>query len=68
MQRDSHQIRGWFKSTFSGVSGNCVEVAFAAGDVAVRDSKDPAGPALRFTAAEWLAFLAGVRAGEFDLH
>jgi hypothetical protein len=33
---------------------------------AVRDSKDPAGPALTFSAAEWSAFSAGVRAGEFD--
>jgi hypothetical protein len=35
--------------------------------VAVRDSKDPAGPVLTFTAPEWSAFLAGVRDGEFDL-
>lgn len=33
---------------------------------AVRDSKDPAGAALVFTTAEWGAFTAGVRAGEFD--
>lgn len=33
---------------------------------AVRDSKDPTGPALTFTAAEWSAFTAGVRASEFD--
>ena len=38
------------------------------GDViAVRDSKDPAGPKLAFTAPEWEAFTAGVRDGEFDL-
>jgi hypothetical protein len=34
--------------------------------VLVRDSKDPAGPRLAFTAAEWVAFLAGVKACEFD--
>ena len=68
MRRDSSQIENWFKSSFSGVSGNCVEIAVLADGVAVRDSKDPAGPALRFTPMEWLAFLAGVRAGEFDLH
>jgi Domain of unknown function (DUF397) len=33
----------------------------------VRDSKDPAGPKLVFPAAEWLAFTAGVKVGEFDL-
>jgi hypothetical protein len=34
--------------------------------VYVRDSKDPAGPALAFAAPGWSAFVAGVRAGEFD--
>lgn len=31
---------------------------------AVRDSKDPEGPALRFTADAWRAFLAGVKSGQ----
>jgi hypothetical protein len=44
----------------------CVEVASLSGDIAVRDSKDPAGPALRFTAAAWSAFTIGIHAGEFD--
>jgi len=58
----------WRKSSFSGgAQQNCVEVAqTAAGTVAVRDSKDPAGPVLRFTRAEWTAFVCGVRAGEFE--
>ena len=55
----------WHKSSFSGANG-CVEVALVEGGAAVRDSKDPASPVLRFTAREWEAFLAGVRAGEFD--
>lgn len=56
----------WSKSSYSGNEGTCVEVAsLADGGRAVRDSKDPAGPALRFTAAEWSAFTAGVQAGEF---
>jgi Domain of unknown function (DUF397) len=33
---------------------------------AVRDSKDPAGPALTFTPAQWAAFTAGIRTGEFS--
>jgi hypothetical protein len=33
----------------------------------VRDSKDPDRGHLAFTAAEWLAFVAGVRGGDFDL-
>ena len=54
------------KSQRSGDNG-CVEVATNLADVvAVRDSKDPTGPALLFTRAEWTAFVGGVRAGEFD--
>ncbi len=55
----------WFKSTRSANNGQCVEVAFVDGDVAVRDSKNPTGPALVFSASEWSAFIAGVAAGEF---
>lgn len=55
----------WRKSTYSGNNG-CVEVAFVDGQVGVRDSKDPEGPMLVFTAHEWEAFLAGVGNLEFD--
>jgi hypothetical protein len=59
----------WRKSSYSnGAGGMCVEVATAGDGVAVRDSKDPGGPLLAFSAAEWDAFLAGARAGEFDRH
>ena len=49
----------WRKSTFSSSNGGqCVEVAQnLPGVVAVRDSKDPNGPALIFTADEWRFFL-----------
>ncbi|HST66341.1 MAG TPA: DUF397 domain-containing protein [Mycobacteriales bacterium] len=57
----------WRRSgTCQGADSTCVEVAVGDGGVAVRDSKDAAGPVLRFTPAEWAAFLAGVRAGDFD--
>lgn len=58
----------WLKSSFSGGgNGQCVEVGRVPGWVGVRDSKDNgAGPVLNFTEAEWAAFLAGARAGEFD--
>jgi hypothetical protein len=58
----------WRKSSFSGTNENgCVEVAFLAdGGVAVRDTKDRSLAPHVYTAAEWDAFLAGVRAGEFD--
>jgi Domain of unknown function (DUF397) len=51
----------------SYANGNCVEVAsLPDGEIGVRDSKDPGGPVLRFTADEWHAFLGGARKGEFD--
>lgn len=57
----------WRKAEKSFSNGNCVEVAPAEnGGVQVRDSKDPDGPVLTFTAAEWDAFLNGAKAGEFD--
>lgn len=70
----------WVKSSFSGDNGgNCVEVAELkdavdgpghkaehADLIAVRDSKDPDGPKLFFTPAEWEAFINGVKAEEFD--
>jgi hypothetical protein len=57
----------WLKSSYSTLKGNCVEVAdLDHGDRAVRDSKNPSGPALTFTAAAWSAFTTGVRTGQFD--
>jgi hypothetical protein len=62
----THRGGQWFKSSRSGSDG-CVEVALPdADEVLVRDSKTPHGAVLRFTGAEWDAFLAGVRGGEFD--
>jgi hypothetical protein len=53
----------WHKSTYSGgTGGNCVEVARnLPGIIAVRDSQDPAGPALAFSPADWHAFTTGLK-------
>ena len=57
----------WTKSSLSFSNSNCVEVArLPDGTVGVRDSKNPDAAILRFTPAEWQAFLGGARRGEFD--
>jgi hypothetical protein len=57
----------WFKSSRSKDATACVEVAHLDGGiVGVRDSKNPTGPALVFTPAEWDAFTGGVNDGEFN--
>lgn len=59
--------RTWIKSSFSSYAGQCVEVSGLNGDtIRVRDSTNPDGRVLSFTAAEWDAFIGGVRNGEFD--
>ncbi|MET7458812.1 DUF397 domain-containing protein [Nonomuraea sp. NPDC005501] len=58
----------WRKSSFCNGSSTCVEVApLGDGSVALRDGKIGDSPVLVFTEAEWTAFVAGVRDGEFDL-
>lgn len=44
-----------------------IEIAFVDSYIAMRDSSKPDGPFLIFTQAEWDAFVAGVKDGEFDL-
>ncbi|WP_083865404.1 DUF397 domain-containing protein [Nocardia brevicatena] len=56
----------WFKSSRSGGDKECVEVAFLPDNcVGVRDSKNPSGPALTFTSAEWSSFTAAAIRGDF---
>jgi len=63
----------WRKSSYSnGSGGSCVEIATFADtpgehDIAVRDSKDPHGPALTFSARHWRAFTAAIKAHELEL-
>ncbi|MFI0445814.1 DUF397 domain-containing protein [Actinomadura sp. 6N118] len=58
----------WRKSSHSqGGGADCVEVAGAVGSCAVRDSKDPNGPVLRFGQEEWATFLNSVKNDGHDL-
>jgi hypothetical protein len=65
MQLESAGL-AWRKAMASAGKGACVEIAPLETGVVVRHSKDPGGPTLEYTAAEWKAFLHGVRNGEFD--
>jgi hypothetical protein len=64
---DLPTVTSWVKSSYSTPSGNCVEVAaLESGAIAVRNSRDPEGPALVYTRAEIDAFVRGAATGDFD--
>lgn len=66
MNNEAQRAR-WIKATASNGTGACVQVARGGDDeVLLRNSRDPEGPIQSFTKAEWVAFLAGAKAGEFD--
>jgi hypothetical protein len=57
----------WRKSSISNSQGTCVELArLTGGEFAVRNSRNPEGPALIYTRAEIAALIEGVKRGEFD--
>jgi Domain of unknown function (DUF397) len=55
----------WFKSSYSGPNGGCVETRLFEGRVGCRDSKDIMGPALSFEPQQWQSFVEAVKAGTF---
>lgn len=56
------------KSSYSNSGGNCLQATKTDDAIEVRDTKlGDDSPVLRFTAAEWTAFLNGSKDGEFDL-
>jgi Domain of unknown function (DUF397) len=57
----------WRKSSISNSQGACVELAeLGTDEFAVRNSRNPNGPALIYTRAEIAALIEGVKLGEFD--
>jgi hypothetical protein len=56
----------WVKATASNADGTCVELRRYNDVIEVRDTKDRSGPVLRFTTAEFAAWLDGATKGEFD--
>jgi len=58
----------WRKSSYSGNTGNCVEVAIADCAVWVRDSKNPDGPPLVLTHEQWRALTKSIKAGGRRIH
>jgi hypothetical protein len=56
----------WIKASASADTGNCVEMRRQGNAVEVRDSKNPAGPSLRLSPAEFAAWLHSARRNELD--
>lgn len=57
----------WVKSSYSGNGNNCVEIANLSTSpyraIAIRDSKDPNGPALLVPPNGWASFISAVTDG-----
>jgi hypothetical protein len=66
MDRNHENLVWWRSPRCVKPDGDCVEVAFGSGVVHVRDSKTRSAHPLTFDIHEWQAFVAGVRAGEFE--
>lgn len=61
-----NEVPEWRKAKRSIANGDCVEIGPVGGTIAVRDSKDPSGPVLRYSPGAWKAFLSEAGQGDFD--
>jgi hypothetical protein len=62
-----HGVTAWTKSSLSSYNGNCAEYSeLADGSVLLRNSRDPDGTVLHFSARQWDAMIGDLRRGEFD--
>lgn len=59
-------ITDWRTSTRTQGQGQCVEVGFGPGEIAVRDTKNRAGGYFTVTPQRWHTFVTGVKVGAFD--
>lgn len=66
MSQDELLRLEWRKAKRSMSNGNCTEVAFNAGFVAVRDSKNPLGAVQRYPTGSWRIFVQEAKTGKFD--
>ncbi|MEV6541578.1 DUF397 domain-containing protein [Streptomyces sp. NPDC051665] len=54
--------QAWFKSSYSVSGQNCIEAAhLTPTGIAIRDSKNPTGPALLLPTSAWTLFLAHIQ-------
>ena len=60
------ELPRWRKAERSIGNGDCVEIAPVRGSISVRDSKDPSGPVLSYSAEVWRVFLSEAGQGDFD--
>ena len=56
----------WRKAKYSAGNGACVEVATSNGQILVRDSTDPGGPALRCSASAFWSLVHDIREGDLS--
>ena len=66
LNRDRLQVVDWRKARRSVATGECVEVAPIVGNIVVRDSMNPDGHVLQYSAASWRSFLKAAKTGNFD--